>query len=244
MKMSLPQLLFHSTLLLLLLLSVTLCNSLPASQNHGIITSSENPFDGGAVGSCEVPTTSYCTNVDYPVPTSIARLAAILEDSIRKDVELRSNSDSCQQAFKTVLCIVRFPRCEQLQEGSSSLYLNVSLNHNQNCTVLEDVCPSALIPLCNILTQTSLPARGCSSVSELGDFNFSHCAISQTSLVTEWMFEYMKYVDNTIRGILYSGTCGRDLATFLCTTGGKCTDDQQRIEFINTHEQCNAVQNW
>lgn len=245
-----------SSLLLLLLLSSASvhCNPSPSgrSQSHGIMGSSQNPFDGGAVGSCEVPVTNYCS-VNYPVPTSIARLAGIIEDRIRNDVSQyvqnqENNRQTCNNTLKDVLCNLEFPRCLNQRE---ELYMEVALN-SQNCSVLVDACPgglgSRLESLCNNLAQTTVPAGGCRPIAELaGDFSFNLCQYGnmETTLVTEWMFEYMKHADLGSGGILYNNpNCGQNLATFMCNFGGQCTEDGLRVKFINTHEICNEVLSW
>lgn len=236
-------------LLLLSLLATSSCQSLSA-LNHGILASpqaTENPFDGGALGSCEVPTTATCS-VDYPVPTSIARLAAIIEQSIIK--EASELDGPCRDAYQEALCNIRFPRCtQQLQSG---LYAEVELNR-QNCSVMFDVCPveisNILVTFCNNLPHVTLPAAECSPVSEHAENTsreFSFCDIENMRFsVTGWMFEYIKYLDGQFAGLLYmNSVCGRDLATFRCNFGGRCTGKGDRIEFINTHETCNERVDW
>lgn len=238
-----------STAFLLLLSAISSCHSL-STLNHGILTSSqatENPFDGGALGSCEIPTTKTCS-VDYPVPTSIARLATIIEQSIIKEV--RELDGQCRDAYQAALCNLRFPRCKQQLQGG--LYEEVELNR-QNCSILSDVCPvhisNVLVTFCNNLPQVTLPAMECSPVSELAENTskeFRFCDVENMGFsVTGWMFEYIKYLDGQFAGILYmNGICGRDLATFTCNFGGRCTENLERIEYINTHETCNERVNW
>lgn len=233
--------------LLLILGTWRSCQAAPG-QNRAI-RSTTNPFDGGELGKCEVPSTSLCS-IDYPVPISISRLAGIIEEQITIDINSRTGStmSTCREAYKTALCNIRFPRCEQLQENTSQ-YLQVELN-NQNCSVFLDACPSnvaeALVIFCNYHAHTSVPSNECSQVSELvGDYNFEYCNIEDLGLVTGWMFEYMKYVDQRSGGILYNDiNCGRDLATFLCNFHGQCNSDETDVDFINSHEECNSVLSW
>ena len=220
-----------------------------SAQRHAIITALQNPFDGGEVGSCQVPAVTECQGlVDYPVPTSIAKLANIIETSIRN--ELVDRDEGCANAYREVLCTLRFPRCLQLQEGTEDRYLEVQLN-NQDCSVLRSACPGkvgpALEAACNSLSQTTVPSTGCRPVSELvGDFTFDYCNLdTENTLVTDWMFELIKFADQRSGGILYKDVhCGENLATFMCNFHGKCVENQSRIEFINTQEHCNEVQSW
>ena len=102
--------------------------------------------------------------------------------------------------------------------------------------------------LCNYHAHTEVSLSECSQVSELvGDYNFQYCNIEDTgsNLVTGWMFEYMKYVDQRSGGLIYDNVqCGGILATFMCNFHGQCSSDRTEVEFINSHEECNNVLNW
>lgn len=241
-----------STSFLGLLSIATFCHS--QNVNHAIISSSyatDNPFDGGLLGSCEVPNTTLCSSVvNYAVPTSIARLAGIIEQRIRSEANpLQEVSESCRIAYETVLCNIHFPRCQQLQEGSSSLYLQVELNR-QNCSAVYDACPvsiaDTLAGTCNYLPHATVNATACRPVLQMsGSSEFEYCNVEGSSLVTEWMFAYMKYLDQLFVGVLYDNpTCGVNLATFMCTWRGQCSANEERIELINTHETCNQYVEW
>jgi hypothetical protein len=128
----------------------------------------------------------------------------------------------------------------------------VELNQ-QNCSVMLDVCPSGiaevLVTFCNNLPHVTLPTTDCSPVSELVENTsqeFRFCDVDNMGFsVTGWMFEYIKYLDGQFAGLLFTNNvCGRDLATFTCNYGGRCTGNSKRIEYINTHETCNDRVNW
>ena len=238
------------SLILAVLSTASLCQ---AVVGHAIVPSSltaDNPFDGGALGSCEVPTTTVCS-IDYAVPTSIARLAAIIERGIMNDI-VNVGVGPCREAFTTVMCNVRFPRCEQQLQGGSQ-YQQVALN-SQNCSILSGVCAestqSVLLPYCNGLLQRVLPlSEECRPVSEHAEVEepLTFCTEEGfgNSRVTPWMFEYVRYADQLAIGILYTTRpCGVRFATFMCTFGGRCNEDGERIEFVNTHELCNDIAEW
>lgn len=221
-----------------------------SEQGQAVITTLANPFEGGPVGSCEVPTTTLCEGIDYPVPTSIARLADIIENIIRNRVEEQADQGgNCLNTYKDALCTLWFPRCLGLQEGSQNIYSEVELN-NQNCSVLQDACNSTAMPemICSNLLRTTVPATGCNLVKELvGNFSFNFCNLGglQDTLVTDWMFEYMKFTDRSAGGILYNDRfCNHDYAMFMCTLGSQCTADESEIIFTNTFEYCNSIENW
>lgn len=239
-----------STMFSLILTVLSMASLCQAIVGHAIIPSSltaENPFDGGALGSCEVPTNGTVCSIDYAVPTSIARLAAIIQQQIANEVN-NLDPGSCRDAFRTVLCNVRFPRCEQLQGGSE--YQQVTLN-SQNCSVLSAACSEAtvtlLLPFCDRLIQRVLPISGeCRPVSEHAEAEepLVYCTLEEfgRNRVTPWMFEYIRYTDQVAGGLLYdSQKCGVHFATFMCNFGGRCSIDGERIELVNTHESCNEI---
>ncbi len=239
-----------ASLLLLLALS-SLCVALPGVvAQHGILTSSRNPFEGGRVGSCEIPTVTdgICAGlVNYPVPTSIARLAPILEDTVMNAIQ--PFEGACRQTYMEVQCRLRFPSCLQPQEGSQSEYMQVDLNH-QNCSDLLTACPSgtgnALEAVCNGLTQATVPSAECKPLSER-NYEFEFCSFPDAGsvLVTEWMFHLMKFEDQRAGGFLYNHyPCGGGLASFMCNSVGRCTSDGNEIVYVNTHESCNGAIGW
>ena len=240
----------------LLLLSANLCQAV-ITQNHAILNSplaEANPFDGGALGSCEVPTSEICSSISYAVPTSIARLAAIVDRHISTEVGFLEDvgaTAACQNAFRTVLCKARFPRCEQQQQppGGGGQYQQVVLNR-QNCSVLSQACPSeissVLLPFCENLAQKTFPTGGCRHSAELSreaNFTFEFCSIRHS--VTPWMFEYIRYTDENLNGLLYTDErCGKNFSTFMCNFVGTCSEDGERVSVINTHERCNTIVEW
>ena len=219
-----------------------------AIAQHGILSPSGNPFDGGEVGTCETPTVTACSGiVDYPVPTSIARLTPILEDIITKS--LSPFSGACGETYKAVQCRLRFPRCLLFQVGTVSHYVQVDLNR-QNCSDLLSACPSgtgaALENICNSLTQITVPSEGCTPLSQR-NYKFEFCNFNSSGdfLVTEWIFQLMRFEDQRAGGFIYEhAVCGEGLANFVCNTMGRCTSSGQEIVYTNTHESCNTAVNW
>ena len=129
-----------SSVFILLLLSVARYSATPGgtqTPKHGIITDSENPFDGGAVESCEQPVTSFC-NIDYEVPTSIARLAAIIEYSIvnTNNNTVQNYGRICASEYTSYLCKLRFPRCQR-REGSQEMEVVL---RSLDCSAIELSC--------------------------------------------------------------------------------------------------------
>lgn len=233
------------------LLQLVLLTMPSLSAPHGILTTLPNPFVGGPVGSCEVPSTPFC-EIDYPVPTTIARVAALIEENIRNVAGFR-HSSLCERVYIRTFCTIRFPRCVGLREGSENIYSHVELN-NQDCSEVRQACATrpyeatVLEMICNGLPNATVPAAGCRPVRELvGNFSFEYSELEriQNALVTDWMLAYIKYFELASGGIIYNDpNCGRGLATFMSRYVGQCTADQSSIVLTNTHEYCNSVLYW
>lgn len=230
-------------------------------------TITAQPFDGGAVGSCEVPQVRgqcYGT-VNYPVPSSIARSAivAIKEQRVQdlyrhqQTILVTFNAQGqtpqlevCLDTYKAILCRIEFPRCQQDNTGAMQVVLN-----QQDCSELYRVCPRLFNgnivvenlgrqlanPHCFNYPNATLPAGGCRPISELiGSYVPRGCFSDRSMMVTPWMFEIMKYEDS----ISISNQCDPHLVEFQCNALGRCTEDGQRIELVNTEEQCYSIVDW
>ena len=234
-----------SSVFILLLLSVARYSD-TQTPKHGIITDSENPFDGGAVESCEQPVTSFC-NIDYEVPTSIARLAAIIEYSIvnTNNNTVQNYGRICASEYTSYLCKLRFPRCQR-REGSQEMEVVL---RSLDCSAIELSCEDPqtndLQFQCNNIANITVPIGGCRPISALAeDFNLEYCStMSETTLVTRWMLEYMKY-QVAINMYVLTQPCGHKLVSHMCGLLGRCTADGQRVEFINTYELCREAVEW
>ena len=219
-------------------------------STHRIITQSANPFEGGAVESCEIPTvTATCSGiVNYPVPTSIARLAAIIEHHIRDTVGSESSNPACEDTYREVLCSQKFPRCE---ENGSIVFNSYSCSDRVNELSSTGECTEVLLTnlqsVCN-REQHTVPAGTCRPISEIkeSDFTFHFCSIlNQTTLVTQWMFEYIKYIDQEFSGTITTHPpCGQAFVSHMCNLIGRCTSDGEYIEFVNTQESCFNTAKW
>lgn len=232
-----------------LLLCALLCNSLPLQSQRGarqaqnvIGIVQENPFDAGPVDSCEIPETRFCTNVNYPVPASVARMVNITEESIR---DIYGEGGPCAEALREIHCSQQFPRCSEPEH-------TVTLD-SSNCAEMLSVCPESIqnSGLCS-LTSGSTALGNCRPVTDY-DYQFQWCPTNAEWHVTEWMVELIKHVDaqlsirfgeESTSALKGYPQCLEDYSRFVCQEVGRCTADGDRIEVINTIEFCDSVLSW
>ena len=203
-------------------------------------------FDAGPVSSCEIPATNFCSGIDYPVPSSVARLAPIIEEEIRGQYEGEGPSD-CAAAVRSIRCAQRFPRCS---ENGPPITLT-----SLNCTERIMACPSDI--------RSHLEAEGfctlggtshtveCRPMTEYLDHDFQSCSTSADWRVTRWMYDFMVHADKQVThglgGALGSVDlqCQQKYADFVCRFNGRCTSEAEpRVEIVNTYELCEEVLNW
>ena len=206
-------------------------------------------FNAGPVNSCEIPAANFCS-VDYSVPTSVARLTLVIEEEIRNQYEgdRDNNGLECAQALRDIRCAQRFPRCS----ADSTQVILSSLN----CTERISLCPNNTRMMLQAegfctLGNTS-PIGGCRPLTEYG-YQFRHCPMgsSDSWCVTGWMYDIMVHADVQLVG-QFNGTlgnsnpeCRRRYATYYCQFMGRCTSDEEsRVEVVNTYEMCEEVINW
>lgn len=172
--------------LLLRLLGFLLVSAVSAQT-----TETAQPFDGGAVGSCEVPTVrGQCYGIiNYPVPSPIAWSADIIEARVNRIYLSNLNTlstfnaqgltpqlQACLDVYRAIMCRIEFPRCQSAKDGPMQVVLN-----QQDCSELYGVCPrlsrgNQVIDalgrtlaghLCFRFPNATLPLGGCRPVSEL-----------------------------------------------------------------------------
>ena len=223
-----------------------LCNAVPLERRTAMQLPAR--FDAGLVNSCEIPAANFCL-VNYSVPTSVARLTLVIEEEIRNRYEEDEDKGlECAQGLRAIRCAQRFPRCsaDSTQVTLSSL----------NCTERISLCPGYIRMMLQAegfctLGGTSLMG-GCRPLIEYG-YQFRHCPMSSDSwYVTRWMHDVMRHADVQLAG-QFNGTalgntnseCRRRYATYFCQFMGRCTSDEEpRVEVVNTYEMCEEVINW
>ena len=211
------------------------------------------------VDQCVEPSSSPVCGVDYAVPASLAAMA----DAIEMDIEGTYGGSgfellhgtNCSRTAKRIACAQRFPRCVTREDGSTQVQLT-SLRCEE---MLEESCwivdPDMMIQrgFCALQNSTQ-DLAGCKSVAERdaqapADAALQHCTPSQQWQVTPWMYEQLKYYDAMYAGIerdvqaLYPG-CTKPFANFTCQQVGRCSEDGERVEQINTYQICQSFINW
>jgi len=205
-------------------------------------------FDAGLVKSCAIPATNFCSGIDYPVPSSVARLAPIIEEEIRGQYEQYRGGElsDCAAAVRSIRCAQRFPRCS---ENGTKVNLT-SLNCNERIMACPNNTRLLLVAegFCT-LGDTSHTGE-CRPMTGYG-YDFQSCSASADWRVTSWMHDIMVHTDKQVtqglRGAL--GTvdlqCQQKYADFVCRFSGRCTSETvPRVEIVNTYELCEEVLNW
>lgn len=236
-----------SCLFVIFLLFLQLCSCVP--QQLEISQQPEgSPFDVGPQESCQVPQTTYCTDVTYQVPASIARLTEFIEFEIRNIVEPaddQSVPQDCIIVYKETLCHKKFPRClSQLNQ----VYFETSVNCEER---LRRSCPNRVdsvikLGYCNT-TEFILHSGSCRSLSSSNELQ--HCNLLERDiLVSDWMFEYIRQVDLNLqqeyplRLLSSQSECWQRYRNFLCSAVGRCVGS--RVQLVNTMETCEEVLTW
>lgn len=213
-----------------------------------------SPFDVGPIEGCQVPQTTYCTDITYEVPDSIAELTEFIEFELRNVVEpVDGQNDlgagNCRDdLYKQTLCRNKFPRCSTQQ---NQVYFEALENCEER---LREGCAdraSSVIKLgyCNS-TQLNLHSGSCQRLSSYDQAReLQHCnLLDRDILVSDWMYEHIRKVDLKLQedfSFNYFSSqreCWQRYRNFLCSAVGQCVGS--RIQLINTQETCEAVLNW
>lgn len=214
--------------------------------------------DAGPVDSCEVPNAPIC-GVLYSVPGSVARIAAAIELDIEGTFGEAFDilySPGCTETAKRITCAQRFPRCEVLGNDSVQVTLTSLLCEDMLIESCGNMDAEALIAQghCALQNSTQNAAR-CRSIAEHAaeaspeERELQHCTQNQQWQVTAWMYEQVKYYDALFAGRVedvrtFYPSCVNHWSNFTCHLVGKCSEDGQRVELINTYEICERFINW
>ena len=205
-------------------------------------------FDAGPVNSCEIPATNFCLGVDYRVPSSVARLAPIIEEEIRGQYEMTREDMDCATAVRDIQCAQRFPRCSD--DGAELQVTLSSLNCNERLSVCSSDVRSLLDEQGFCMLGGTSRIDECRPVTEYGH-QFQSCPNSMNWRVTKWMYDVVNHTDIQVTEQLQGALGGVDFqcrqkyAHFACQFIGRCTlEEVPRVELVNTYEQCEDVVNW
>lgn len=229
------------------------CSANPLGPGTTII--SEPEVFAGSPTMCRRPNSTFC-GVNYNVPDIIATLVHVIEDGIRGELELHTEtmpgqeSNPCQTTTKAILCAQNFPRCE----GG-----NVLLTSTQTCEAdIEANCDEATITrlldnhFCSLTTEV-VPLESCSALNTFtaeNQLNELYCGqIEGNTLVSEWMFKFIQFFDRKVMETLsglhtIAPTCSSNYARYFCQFIGECTEDSTAINVKNNYHFCEDTINW
>ena len=214
--------------------------------------------DGGAVDSCRLPAAelSVC-GIDYLVPASLAEMAPAIEKEIEGLLADQAlyRSEECKEAAQEVMCAQRFPECRERADGETEVQLT-SLDCEQRLgercsfSVLQVLLQRGFCALAN----ATRPASGCRSLAdmeaELTEPHLQHCRQDMQREVTPWMYDLLLFHDKRF-GVFAeelqraaSETCYQRQAQFTCQLLGRCSEDGERVEILNTFESCEDFITW
>jgi len=197
-----------------LLQFILLCSAVPL-QNRTVgpgETRMQIPprFDAGPVNSCEIPATNFCSGIDYPVPSSVARLAPVIEEEIRGQYEQYKvgNLADCGAAVQSIRCAQRFPRCS---ENGSQITLT-----SLNCAERILYCPSSIRlqleaeEFCTLGGTSNITVE-CRPMTDYNSYDFQSCSTSADWRVTRWMYDIMVHADKQVTEVLRGALGSVDL---------------------------------
>ena len=206
-----------------------------------------NPYDAGPVDSCETPQgDAYCA-LNYPIPSSLAKIAHIIEGEIAVTVEKTTlmYDATCAAAVGDLFCTQRFPRCSE--DGQGVVF---SLSEQHCVDRITSDCPEdgriIFLTLCYSLNRTA-PIGSCRPVTEYSNaenYQFEHCPVDSDTQVTEWQYELLKLEDARVDSNLLIPTCDQLYKKYVCQYVGRCWDEGRRIQVVNTVEDCEAFVSW
>lgn len=227
------------------------CSVLPLQQDIFSQQPEGSQFNVGQIEDCLVPQTTYCTDITYQVPASIAWLTEFIEVEIRDIVDGPDGPDlgnACRDVYKETLCRNKFPSCSRQH---NRVYFEVAENCKKR---LRDNCAdiaSSVIKLghCNS-TELNLHSGSCRRLSSHDDANqLQHCNLLEGDIfVSDWMYEYIRRLDLKLQEdfstqiLSFQPECWQQYRDFLCGAVGQCVGSS--IQLINTQETCEAILNW
>ena len=209
-----------------------------------------NPYDMGPVDSCEMPASDGFCGLNYAIPSSVAKIAHIIEGEIEVVVNntVDNYDEICAAAIGDLHCGQRFPRCSEDQQS-----VVFSLSKEDCLERLTSNCPTdlanAISHLC-LSIDTTAPIGNCrpaTEYSEAENYQFAHCPVDSNMEITEWQYELLKIEDARLNGTsdyLRTPACGQLYKKYICQYVGRCWNEGQRVQIVNTIQDCEAFVNW
>lgn len=210
----------------------------------------EHSFDLGPLRCCPKPNISdVCPEVGEYVPCTVVGDMDSRKERIKSRVDDYArypNADSnCTDGLREIFCNQNFPTCVINEDGTQE----IQLPDQQTCEEKLDTCPSSMKSLASFQDICSLyePTSTTHSVSNCSASNIAltHCTVDW--YIPEWSHQYLKLIDtelDTAREIQLSGltnSCWEKVKKFRCRSIGRCWAQGDRLEHINTAEDCSAA---
>jgi len=229
-------------------LLVTLSNaaSLQTRENQ-----EEHAFDLGTLSCCPTPRSNTCTNLPDYIPCTVANGMEDTENSIERTFNsLSSVNATCAETVKNIQCSQKFPACVTLPNGD----LEVRFSLQDDCDEELELCPIFLRDslrkegLC-LISNSSYPMNNCEASSPEQPLNLRHCKVNW--YLPEWIHQYLQVIDKELNALeqtfMSNGAtdiCWDKYKDFRCQSVGKCWAQGDRLEGINTSEDCSEVVRW
>lgn len=220
----------------------------------------EHDFDMGPLRCCPRPRdieelVEECPNLSDNIPCTMTseQYIAGKVNYIRSIISSYNGTveTSCINNLRDVLCEQSFSSCVIGDDGSHE----VQLPSRNTCQDKLSVCPSQpvqLQDLCMIYERTSdnSPAVNYSVAScRAYNITLAYCTIDW--YLPEWTYRYVDEIErdlDKLRGVLNSNTisddCWSKLMNFRCKSVGRCWAQGDRLEYINSRQDCEEAFAW
>ena len=213
----------------------------------------EHPFDLGPLRCCRRPKISeVCPDIGEYIPCTVAGEMDSREERIESRVNnyegYPNTNSNCTDGLREVFCNQNFPTCVINEDGTHE----VQLPDQQTCKEKLDTCPERMkslrffIDICSLYesTSTTYSVGNCSA----SNIALTHCTVDW--YIPEWSLQYLKLIDtelDTAREIELSGltdSCWEKVKKFRCRSIGRCWAQGDRLEHINSQEDCGSALSW
>lgn len=216
----------------------------------------EHDFDMGPLRCCPRPRNiEECPNLSDNIPCTMTseRYIAGKVNYITSIIGNYNTSEktvetSCINNLRDILCEQSFLSCVIRDDGTHE----VQLPSRNTCQVKLNVCPVHLQDFCMIYERTSdnSPAVNYSVAScRAYNITLAYCTIDW--YFPEWTYQYVDEIErelDSLRGDLNANTvsddCWRKLVDFRCRSVGRCWAQGDRLEYINSRQDCEEAFAW
>ena len=214
----------------------------------------EHNFDLGPLRCCPRPRDSeVCPNLadNLPCPYVNADEMDSRESNIRQRLQrLPGITSNCSDAVREFWCGHHFPTCLINPDDGSH---EVQLPARDTCIEQLNVCPDVEVRehyqnyVCRFYPDytTNYSIDSCTVMED----TLSHCTVDWYS--PEWLQPYLVEIDRqliderkTLNNHTVDDNCWRDFRDFRCKSLGRCWAQGDRLEYINSLQECQEATRW